>query len=62
MLLQVSTLFYKLKLFKDFMEDYNPKWGEYCRTICLSILLLGDGMHLELKGKVIQFYFKYFRA
>lgn len=34
------------------MEDYNPKWGEYCRMTCLSILLLGDGMHLELKGKV----------
>ena len=34
------------------MEDYNPKWGEYCRMICLSILLLGGGMHLDLKGKV----------
>ena len=41
-------------ILKDLMEDYNPKWGEYCRTICLCILLLGDGMHLELKGKVLK--------
>ena len=42
------------------MEDYNPKWGEYCRMICLSILLLGGGMHLDLKGKVQNIIQRFF--
>ena len=51
---------YKKLKKQDLMEDYNPKWGEYCRMICLSILLLGGGMHLDLKGKVQNIIQRFF--
>ena len=43
------------------MEEYNEAWGEWIRTVCLTIILLRGGLHLDFKNKGFiykNFYYK----
>ena len=33
------------------MDEYNNEWAEWIRMICLTIILLRGGLHLDFKNK-----------
>lgn len=49
--------FLVMNLFPKLMEDYNSKWSEYIRMVCLTVILLRGGMHIDFKDKGFYKYY-----